>query len=365
MKKKTIWLRLGGEITCDTATSHDILRGDKQALKNALLNGGFNLNGETYIPGDTHLHKDGQAVSKSDVDFEFEDGEMPLRARRPWEDGKHEFSAFEMMHCSLREGITDSLLLDSGVTVYSAVVDGKWEVSLRTCGDVKIIWKEESYRYPQDFPEELKKVIRKGKLDSHPDASVVMNNWYEMFVYAKNGDLVYNDVWDEDISTLTEEQAKNDILDVIRRAEEITGESKEAEQTARTENARPKDINPFRVPDLDPMYEALKRFIKTNQQENEKGYILTDIKELDSIYAIHYNYDEGEVHESHVKAIRVDEYDDIQVLIDIWNVNYDDEAVKSAKHEDWYDIRFDDFIYYVPTIFSIAENIQEYVKSDK
>ena len=119
--------------------------------------------------------------------------------------------------------------------------------------------------------------------------------------------------------------------------------------------------NPFRIPDLTPMYVALRDFIKEHQ--GEKGFINTSDLEADCIYTIEYSKYSGEALELHVKAVRVNEHDCIEILSDETDASYDDDAILAAEQNDnrWKDLQYDDNLYYVPTVFNIAENIAEFV----
>lgn len=125
---------------------------------------------------------------------------------------------FWLLPAAQRKGITDSLLLGSGVEIISAIVDGKYDVFLRSCGDVRIVWKDQAYRDVSQFPDDLIEVIRRGALSDHPDAYVDMNNWYEVFVYDENDTCIYSNVEDVDISTLTPKTAREIILSAYMSA---------------------------------------------------------------------------------------------------------------------------------------------------
>lgn len=121
------------------------------------------------------------------------------------------------------------------------------------------------------------------------------------------------------------------------------------------------------IPDLNPMYESLKAFIQKHQKEKE--FILTDDRNHYSIWALLYSEKDGKALEAHVKAIRVNNHGTVEVMCDYYGQRYDDKRVikhsSRTKHESiygmWLDLKWDDYLYYVPTIFNIAENIQEYV----
>lgn len=62
-----LWIRLGGYVNVDEATAEKIVKGDADALVDALLDHGFVVDGDTYIP-------DG----KGDIVAEFDLGPVKL-----------------------------------------------------------------------------------------------------------------------------------------------------------------------------------------------------------------------------------------------------------------------------------------------
>ncbi len=132
----------------------------------------------------------------------------------------------------------------------------------------------------------------------------------------------------------------------------------------RLDNPTDNRYNPFHIPDLTPMYEALKDFIKEHQ--GDKGYILTDNDALDPIWSFVYDESEHKAVEVEVKAVQVDKHGCIKVIVDDFNTKYDDKSVSMADKADtiygaWLDLQYDDNLFYIHTVFSIAESIQEYV----
>lgn len=121
------------------------------------------------------------------------------------------------------------------------------------------------------------------------------------------------------------------------------------------------DNNPFKIPNLRPMLEAVTEYVKEHQ--GERGFILTDVGENDTIHSIEYDFYLNSVQELHVKAVRVNEHGRMEILTELFNIKYNEQAVKAAKETDWMDVEYTDSLYFVPTIFNIAENIAEYVDS--
>lgn len=120
----------------------------------------------------------------------------------------------------------------------------------------------------------------------------------------------------------------------------------------------------IRIPNLDTMYEDVVAFVKANQ--GEKGYIDTQSDENDTIYGFEYNYEYQQGEERVVHGVRVDEDGDLQVVLEpimrTYKVTYDDDAFRGVAEEgnaQWESVKWSD-VYYVPTLFNIAENIEEY-----
>lgn len=129
-----------------------------------------------------------------------------------------------------------------------------------------------------------------------------------------------------------------------------------------------KPSNPFLIPNLQPMTDAVTDYVAMYQ--GEKGYILTEhsTHHNDIIWGLVYNAARGEAQEAKVKAVRVKE-GSLQALFDASDAVYNDETVKRASEGDklfgsWLDVHYDDCVYYVHTIFFIAEYVAEYVGSE-
>lgn len=131
--------------------------------------------------------------------------------------------------------------------------------------------------------------------------------------------------------------------------------------------------NPFNIPNLTPMYVAVKNYVRLCQGK-EKCFILTENQSADgktatsgdTIWGFIYLESESRGVEMQVKAVRVDSFDTLQVIMDLPNVIYDDDAVRQAEDNNqsvlgsWCNLKDDDFVYYIPTLFNIAECIHEY-----
>lgn len=121
-------------------------------------------------------------------------------------------------------------------------------------------------------------------------------------------------------------------------------------------------MNKIQAPDIEPMYKAVCQFVKDNQ--GEKGYI--DCQPSigwDIIYGMMYDDSYGAGTEQFVYAVRYKD-NDLEVLLEpvthTWRLTYSPEDFNSKDAEDkWYSVKWSD-VYYVPTIFNIAEFIEEY-----
>lgn len=113
------------------------------------------------------------------------------------------------------------------------------------------------------------------------------------------------------------------------------------------------------IPDLNPLYEEVRDFIKANQ--GEKGYIdCQPSLGWDIIYGLIYDDFCGSGVEKYIYGVRV-KNDDVEVLLnDIMRTYREDYGEEDFKDEDkWQSLRWGD-VYYIPTLFNIAESIEEY-----
>lgn len=121
------------------------------------------------------------------------------------------------------------------------------------------------------------------------------------------------------------------------------------------------------IPDLESMYEDVRDFVKKHQ--GEKGYIITDSDDWkkEPMNGLIYDDIEERNIDAQVKAIRVDpDFGEVQVILDYdFDKKYDDEMVSNAEVDEgnygnWLDLKNCMNLQYVRTLFSIAENIEEY-----
>ena len=127
----------------------------------------------------------------------------------------------------------------------------------------------------------------------------------------------------------------------------------------------------FNIPNLEPLYEEVAAYVREHQ--GEKGYIDCQPyqKEAgDIIYTFEYNEFSGWGEERIVYGVRWNEEErDLEICFEPYmrtcHLVYDDDAFQ-GKCEDkdanaeWYSLQWSDIIYYVPTLFNIADYIEEY-----
>ena len=127
----------------------------------------------------------------------------------------------------------------------------------------------------------------------------------------------------------------------------------------------------FNIPNLDDLYEEVATYVREHQ--GEKGYIDCQPYQKepgDIIYTFEYNEFSGWGEERMVYGVRWNEEErDLEICFEpyvrSYHLVYDEKAFR-GEHEDkdanaeWYSVRWSDIIYFIPTIFSIAENIEEY-----
>lgn len=127
--------------------------------------------------------------------------------------------------------------------------------------------------------------------------------------------------------------------------------------------------NNIRIPNLDEMYNDVVKFVQEHQ--GEKGYIDCQPYQEDAgdiIYCFEYNEVSGWGEERMVYGVRVED-GDLQVCFEPYMRTYRevyDDATFNGENEDedanaeWHSVRWSDIVYYVPTLFNIAECIEEY-----
>jgi len=120
-------------------------------------------------------------------------------------------------------------------------------------------------------------------------------------------------------------------------------------------------MNRFNIPDLNPMYGSVRKYIEENQ--GTKGFILTEPQGIkDTISTIVFESEFFEVcYEAVVKAIRV-KNNRIEIIYSQSDtLPYKESDIKELDEDSWEDIKSPK-IEYISTLFNIAENIEQYTE---
>lgn len=129
------------------------------------------------------------------------------------------------------------------------------------------------------------------------------------------------------------------------------------------------------MPSLDPCYNSLLKYISKHQ--GSKGFINTSDETLDRMYAVVYgdSYDcnTSILYEEPIVAVRVKYEGCIELLCSNRPEDYSrapeeytDAVIEELMNSyEWDCLKGSDMVYYIPTLFSIAENIEEYVESQE
>ena len=122
-----------------------------------------------------------------------------------------------------------------------------------------------------------------------------------------------------------------------------------------------KPDNRIPVPILTDTYDAVCKYVK--EHSGEKGFYYTGSDDCDYIWAMIYEgFDDPVYSEYRIYALKVNEFGALVCYCDPPNIKCDAEYIKSIVDDEsqWIQVRYDDYLYFTPTIFNIAENIQEY-----
>lgn len=84
--------------------------------------------------------------------------------------------------------INDSMELDSGQEI-AYLKKGPYMVTLEVCGEVKVRYKNRTYKTASRMPEELIQQFHNGTAYENEDfVDIIFNNWLETFIWEKEGD---------------------------------------------------------------------------------------------------------------------------------------------------------------------------------
>lgn len=118
--------------------------------------------------------------------------------------------------------------------------------------------------------------------------------------------------------------------------------------------------NPISMPKKEDLISQLVRLV--NKCQGEKGYIdLQNQPNNDSIIACVWVDDSHVIDEFYVKAVRVNNCGDLEIVYDLYEVTYDEEAL--ADNEYWQELLDYGYpgIVLWPTLMNLSEFLWEYV----
>lgn len=101
------------------------------------------------------------------------------------------------------------------------------------------------------------------------------------------------------------------------------------------------------IPNMEPMYEQVRDAIK--EMQGDKGYVSTGDWQVWLYEFAGYG---STLEERRIKAIKVDERGEILILAFL-----DDGDIEEAQEDDWWLLWGDEYVYFIPTLFRIAEAI--------
>ena len=114
----------------------------------------------------------------------------------------------------------DSLLFNHGDIIASLSSSNGILVQIGVVGDVRIVYKGDVYRYPDNYPDEITKALKDGtfsQMESDGTVEVINNNWFEVFV-SKNDQPINSDVWEMVLDTISEDKLKESLIDYINES---------------------------------------------------------------------------------------------------------------------------------------------------
>ena len=121
---------------------------------------------------------------------------------------------------------TDSLLFQD--EKIASLLTKEYKVTIEVIGDIRIFFKGNLYKCSSKFPEELIEIIENGEVSEHSDVEIMDNNWFEIDVYERTGKdeyvLVCDEVFEEDLSKMTQENLKNYMQKYLKDYLEIEDE---------------------------------------------------------------------------------------------------------------------------------------------
>ena len=85
------------------------------------------------------------------------------------------------------------------------------EVTLEIRGDVYVTFKDEVYRTPSEFPDELREIFKQYDYWNNEEIYIGNNNWFE-YLFSSDGE-----VYENDLSKATPQDILEDMTDIARQ----------------------------------------------------------------------------------------------------------------------------------------------------
>lgn len=117
---------------------------------------------------------------------------------------------------------TDSLLFqdETIATLETELENDRYQVSIEVIGDIRLFFKGDLYKCSVNFPNELKEIINSRKVLEHSEIEIIDNNWFEIDIYEKNSqnvyELIYDEIFEQDISTMTPDELKEYMINHLK-----------------------------------------------------------------------------------------------------------------------------------------------------
>ena len=88
-------------------------------------------------------------------------------------------------------------------------------ITLEVQGDISVSFNGESYFSYDDFPEELKKLIKSNAYMQDARVYVALNNWFEIFVYKNKNDTL-PEAYVADVEGMTPEELFEELMNYTK-----------------------------------------------------------------------------------------------------------------------------------------------------
>ena len=114
----------------------------------------------------------------------------------------------------------NSLLFNHGDIIASLSSSNGILVQIGVVGDVRILYEDNVYRYPDNYPDEITKALKDGtfgQMEYDGIVETINNNWFEVFV-SKNNEPVNSDVWEMVLDTISEDKLRESLIDYINES---------------------------------------------------------------------------------------------------------------------------------------------------